>query len=58
MPVSRAADSRDVRAAALEEEMTEQCFSGSVTSDEDGGFQANIAASEASNQTADRAPPC
>jgi hypothetical protein len=38
--------------------MTEQCFSGSVTSDKDGGFQANLAASEASNQTADRAPPC
>jgi hypothetical protein len=40
----------DVRAADLQEEMTEQRFFRSVSSDEDGGYAANIAASEASNQ--------
>jgi hypothetical protein len=37
----------DVRAADLEEEMTNNAFR-SVISDEDGGNQANIAAREAS----------
>jgi hypothetical protein len=41
---------RDVCAADLQEEMTEQRFSVSVGSDEDGGNPANIAASGASNQ--------
>jgi hypothetical protein len=46
----------DVR-AALQEEMRNTLFR-SVSSDEDGGNPANIAASGASNQTPDRAPPC
>jgi hypothetical protein len=40
---------RDVRAADLQEEMAEQCFSVPGSSDEDGGNPANIAASAASN---------
>ena len=41
----------DVRAADLQEEMAEQRFFRFVSSDEDGGNPANIAASGASNQT-------
>jgi hypothetical protein len=41
----------DVRATVLEEEMMEHRFFRSVSSDEDGGNPANIAASEASNPT-------